>query len=83
MTTLEEKYQGILLIIYFLLHLWTSLVAYSAHGIGSAILAFFMPVIPDIYWGSKTIIEFGFNLYSSALIIYAIVFVFMMMKSKI
>ena len=82
MSTFEEKYQVILLIIYFLLHLWTSLVAYSAHGVGSAILAFFIPVISDIYWGYKTITEFGFNLYSSALIIYAIIFVFMIVKSK-
>lgn len=81
MSTLEKKYQSILLIIYFLLHFWTSLVAYSGHGIGSAILAFFIPVIPDIYWGYKTMVEFGLNLYSFALIVYAIVFVFMMVKS--
>jgi hypothetical protein len=81
MTTLEEKHRGILLVIYFLLHFWTAFVAYSAHGVGSAILAFFIPVLPDIYWGYKTITEFGFNLYSSALIVYAIVFVFMMLKS--
>jgi len=82
MSTLEKKYQGILLIIYFLLHFLTSLIAYSANGIGSAILAFFIPVIPDIYWGYKTFIEFGLNLYSFALIFYAIVIVFMMVKSK-
>jgi hypothetical protein len=81
MTTLEEKYQGVLLVIYLLLHFWTAFVAYSVHGVGSAILAFLIPVIPDIYWGYKTITEFGFNIYSSALIVYAIVFVFMMLKS--
>lgn len=77
MTSLEEKYENYFKTTYFLLHLWTTATAYLAKGIVAAIVTFFLFVFADVYWCAKTFIDHSINIYSIAVMVFAIVFAYM------
>ncbi len=54
------------------IHVWTIIIAYGVGGIGSAILAFILPVLAEFYWGFKVWVMVGtvLNLYCISLLVY-------------
>jgi hypothetical protein len=44
-----------------IMHIWTVIIAFNVHGLISAAISFFLPLISQIYWGYKVWIHIGID----------------------
>lgn len=53
------------------IHVWTIIIAHSASGFWSAVVAFVLPGLSELFWFFRLTSKFGFfNPYSIALLVY-------------
>lgn len=71
-----EGFMGIIMILGFITHIWTVIIAINEAGFIGAVITFLLPILSEIYW---MFMMFGVNDLYAYLVLFQFVFPFLLM----